>query len=169
MRYPAQAVALPRYRLLMTTATRTSIDWVRLTLDGADITLSPSPDIGLRLTVDRVGYDGYLDPLTAGPPLGFSLSVDLIPLRPHEGYRCEALAREVAARLGIGSPVLREFALEAALNGDGLPYNRMEVPHLLACNELPVLDDDGSEFFVRVFTAKMLPDDGVAYMLRMVD
>ncbi|MHC3450736.1 hypothetical protein [Streptomyces prasinus] len=157
----------------MTTAPPPSIAWVRLTVDGADFTLTPSPDIDLRLTVNRVEYDGYLDPLTVGPPPGFSLAVDLIPLRLLDGdgvFRCEAQAREVAARLGTGSPVLREFALEAALDGEDLPYNRVEAPRLLPVSaDPPTLDEDGPGPFVRVFTAKVPAGVDTAYTLRRVD
>ncbi|MFF3928298.1 hypothetical protein [Streptomyces hirsutus] len=157
----------------MTTAVSPSIDWIRLTIGGDDFTLAPSPDIDLRLTLNRIEYDGYLDPLTVGPPPGFSLTVDLIPLRPLDGdgvFRCEAQAREVAARLGTGSPVLRQFALEAALDGEDLPYNRVEVPHLLpVLDDPPTLDEDGPEPFVRVFTAKVPSGSESVYTMRRVD
>lgn len=157
----------------MTTAVSPSIDWIRLTVDGADFTLASSPDIDLRLTVNRIEYDGHLDPLTVGLPPGFSLTVDLIPLRPLDGdgvFRCEAQAREVAARLGAGSPVLREFALEAALDGEGLPYNRVEAPRLLPVSaDPPTLDEFGPEWFVRVFTAKVPAGVETVYTMRHVD
>jgi hypothetical protein len=154
----------------MTTVADPSVAWVRLAIDGGAITLTPASDVDLRLTVDRVDYDGYLDPLTVGPPPGFSMSVDLIPLRPHEGdviRRCEAQAREVAARLGAGRAMQREFAMEAALSGEPLPYNRVEAPRLyLASSELPEFDDDQPLPAVRVFTAKVPRGVETAYMLR---
>jgi hypothetical protein len=157
----------------MTTATAPSVAWIRLTVDGSDFTLTPSPDIDLRLTVKRIEYDRYLDPLTVGPPPGFSLTVDLIPLRPLDDdgvFRCKAQAREVAARLGTGSPVLREFALEAALAGEDLPYNRVEAPRLLpVSDDPPELDESGPEWFVRVFTAKVPAGVETTYTLRHVD
>lgn len=157
----------------MTTAAPPSVAWVRLAVDGSEFTLTPSPDIELRLTVNRNEYDGYLDPLTIGPPPGLTLAVDLIPLRPREDdsvFRCEAMVCEVAGQLGLGGRVLHEFALEVALGGEGLPYNRMEVPRLLlASDDPPALDEDGPESFVRVFTAKVPSDAAVAYTVRQVD
>lgn len=157
----------------MTTAAPLSVAWVRLAVDGSEFTLTPSPDIELRLTVNRNEYEGYLDPLTIGPPPGLTLAVDLIPLRPLEDdsvIRCEATAREVARRLGLSDLMLHEFALEAALDGEGLPYNRMEVPRLLlASDDPPTLDEDVPESFVRVFTAKVPSNAAVAYTVRQVD
>ncbi|MER7053507.1 hypothetical protein [Streptomyces sp. NPDC000351] len=148
----------------MTTVAPVSVTWIRLIGDGVNITLTPSPDFDLLLTEDRVEYDGHLDPLTVRLPPDLSMSVDLVPLRQFDGdgvLRCETRAREVAAQLGVGRAVRGEFALEAALDGEQLPYNRVEVPR--------VLDDEEPLPAVRVFTAKILAADGVAYMLRQVD
>ncbi|MFJ5270798.1 hypothetical protein [Streptomyces sp. NPDC088358] len=124
--------------------------------------MTPSPDIELRLIVKR-----------NGPPPGFSLSVDLIPRSPLEDdsvFRCEAQAREVARRLGLVGRVLYEFALEVALDGKDLPYNRVKAPGLLPVfDDQPGLDVDGPESFVRVFTAKVPSNAAVAYMVRRVD
>ncbi|MFJ2697405.1 hypothetical protein ACIO5Z_14425 [Streptomyces rochei] len=154
----------------MTPVAPASIAWIRLVFDGADLTLTPSPDIDLLLTVDRVEYDGYLDPLTSGPPLGLSMSVDLVPMRPLDSdgvLRCEAQARQVAAQLGVGRQARGEFTLEAALDGEGLPYNRVEAPRLyLASDELPVFDDEQPLPAVRVFTAKVPTGAEPAYTLR---
>lgn len=160
----------PRYPRIMTTVAPVSIAWIRLFTDGVDFTLSPSPGIDLRLAVDRVEYDGYLEPLTVGPLSGLSMSVDLIPLRPLDSddvARCETQAREVTARLGVGRATQREFALEAALIGEGLPYNRVEAPRLyLPSDELPAFDDDQPLPAVRVFTAKVPAGLKTAYTLQ---
>jgi hypothetical protein len=154
----------------MTTAAAPSIAWIRLTLDGVDFTLAPSPGIELRLAVNPVEYDGYLDPLVRGPLPELHVVVDLLPRNAASVIRCETQAREVAARLDLGSPVMREFGLEAALDGKGLPHNRMEAPRLLLVPDgPPTLDDDGSEPFVRVFTAKVPSGSESAYTLRLVD
>lgn len=156
----------------MTTAPPATIDWIRFTIDGSDFTLSPSPDFVLHLTVVRGEWDGFLDPLTIGPS-DFTLTVDLLPLRPHDFIavaRCEMRAREVAARLGTGRLARSDFALEAGLDGEGRPYNRMKVPRLqLMAADLPEFDDDQPSPFVRVFTARVVVDSaGVAYTMRRV-
>ncbi|MFJ1648033.1 hypothetical protein [Streptomyces sp. NPDC088258] len=157
----------------MTTATAPSVDWVRLTVDGSDITLTPSPDIDLRLVVGRVEHDGPLDPITTGPLPGFSLSVDLVPLHPLDRdavFRCEMQAREVAVLLGTSSPTRGGFTVEAALGGEGWPHERLEVPRLyLTPTEPPDFDAAQPLPVVRVFTAKMVATEGVAYTLRRVD
>jgi len=159
-----------RYPRGMTTAPPVTIDWVRFTADGDEFTLSPSPDFDLRVTVVHGEWAGYLDPLTIGPVPGYSLAVNLVPLHPHDFAavaRCEVRAREVAALLGAERVERRSFAMEAGLDGEGLPYNRMEAPRLqLVPADPPEFDDDGPVPFVRVFTAKMVAVDGVAYTMR---
>lgn len=156
----------------MTTAPAATIDWIRVTLDdGSDVTLSPSPDYELCVTVVHEKWDGFPEPLTIGARLGYRLAVDLIPLRPQDFAavaRCEARAGEMAARLGAGSVQQSSFALEAAIGGEGRPYSRMEVPCLqLTSIDPPEFDEDDPLPFVRVLTARMIADgDGVAYRMR---
>ncbi|MGW5633963.1 hypothetical protein [Streptomyces sp. NPDC003832] len=158
----------------MTTAPPGTIDWIRFTIVGAAFTLSPSPDFDLRLAVVHGERTGYQDPLTVGPLPSYSLAVDLIPLRPHDFAavaRCEARAREMATRLGVADVDRYDFALEAGLGGEGLPYNRMEAPRLqLVAADLPEFDGDEPLQFVRVLTARMVADSaGVAYVMRQAD
>lgn len=162
----------------MTTAAHPSVDWVRLTIGDDDFTLDPSPGIELRLSVASVPYDGYVDLLARPPAPQLHMAVDLVPSdaeaivhRETQARiaRCEAQARDVAARLGAVGPVsapLREFSLEAALGGEGLPYNRMAVPRLLLVSgEPPMFDEDQFVPAVRVFTAKVPTGSGSAYTL----
>src|SRR5690348_16305216 len=104
----------------MTTAALTSVAWICLTVGAQRIDLAPEQDIALRLAVLPVEYEGYLDPLTMGPPPALHVSVDLAPDKASTVGRCEQLAREVATRLGAFEPplaALHEFSLEADLEG----------------------------------------------------
>ncbi|MEU1497236.1 hypothetical protein [Streptomyces sp. NPDC005732] len=149
----------------MTTAPPVTVDWIRFTIDGDEFTLSPSPDFVLHVTVIHGGR--------GGPALGYCLAVHLIPLREQDFAavaRCETRAREVAARLGVGKAVRHNFALEAGLDGEDLPHNRLDVPCLQVTSvDPPEFDDDEPLPSVRVFTAKMVAAaDGAAYRMRKV-
>ncbi|WPO70184.1 hypothetical protein [Streptomyces sp. KN37] len=152
----------------MTTAAAPSVTWVRLMADGVDFTLAPSPGVTLRLTLLDVEPDEL--PLSRTSPLERRVIIDLLPRDTEAAIRCETQARELAARIGLDSAVLHEVAMEAALDGEDLPYSRVEAPRLLPVAEgPPTLEVDGPESFVRAFTAKMLSDGGVAYTMRRVD
>ena len=155
----------------MTTTLPATVDWIRLTIGDEQIELVPSPDVQLRLAVEPVEYEGYLDPLTAGPPTKLYASVDLVPLNARAVHRCEARAGEAAGQLGVYEPAtspLREFALEAGLSGEGLPYNRVAAPRLhLVPGPPPMFDEDQPVPSVRVFTAHLVPDlDGTCWLTR---
>lgn len=158
----------------MTTTAPASVDWIRLTIDGDEIALDPSPGIELRLAVYPVESDGYADLLAAASPAKLRVGVDLIPADAAAVFRCESEARRVAALLGAnGGPLepLREFALEAALGGKGLPYDRVSVPRLtLTPGGPPFLDEEQQAPGVRVFTATPhAADDGSKYTMWRVD
>lgn len=158
MRYPAWAVIPPRYRLLMTTATLTTVDWVRLALGGKEISLSPAPGVELRLIIDTAPEGEGLGLLTTPPPPELQVAVDLIPTDRSTVAQCESWAARIGAQLGTQAGPwddLREFSLEAALGGEGLPYSRVSVPHLaITPGPAPFLDEDEPLPGVRVFTAK---------------
>jgi len=86
---------------------------------------------------------------------------------------CEAEARRIAAALGSFQPAtsaLRHFSLEAALGGEGLPYNRVSAPQLMLNPGEPHPIEERGERGVRVFTATALADDnGTKYTLRFAD
>lgn len=175
MRYPARAVAPPRYRLLMTTATRTTVDWVRLTLGDEEIRLFPAPGIELRLILDSISDDRVprlvgFDALTPPGPPELRVAVDLIPTDRSAVAQCESWAARVGAQLGTKAGLwdaLKEFSLEAALSGGGLPYSRVSVPHLtITPGPAPLLDEDEPLPGIRVFTAKArASSDGSKYRL----
>lgn len=153
----------------MTTAASPSVAWIRLTVEGGDLLLAPSPGVELRLTEYRVDSGGRLNPLAPARPLGFSMTVDLVPLDGSSVLRCERHARDVAAWLGVGCLSPGEFSMEVAVDGEDLPYNRMEVPRLyLASGEPPAFDYDQPLPSVRVFTARVPAGVGTAYTLRRV-
>lgn len=152
----------------MTTAAAPSVTWVRLTVDGAYFTLAPSPDFTLRLTLLDVEPDELPSRMVRTPPSERRVIVDLLPRGKEAAIRCETQAREVAAHLGLGNAVLHEVAMEAALDGEDLPYNRVEVPRLLPVAEDPPTLVDGPEPFVRAFTAKMLSGSDVECTMRRV-
>ncbi|MFJ8929208.1 hypothetical protein ACIRLA_21785 [Streptomyces sp. NPDC102364] len=143
----------------MTTAAPASVDWIRLAVDGTEFTIEPSPGIDLSLSVKTSGYDGHLEPLTRGPSPQLHLSVALVPTGSEAAFRCESSALRILERLGAAKPAtmpLREFSLEAALGGEGLPYNRVSAPRLyLIPGEPPVFDEDLPVPSVHVFTAKV--------------
>ncbi|WP_369212715.1 hypothetical protein [Streptomyces flavofungini] len=157
----------------MTTAAPVSVDWIRLTIGDDHLTVEPSPGIDLHLAVQSVEYGGYLDPLTRSPRPSLRLSVRLVPRGIDAAVRCETQAREVAARLGTRQSAfaaVRMFSLEAALGGEGLPYNRVTAPRLiLVPGPEPLLDEDLPVPSVHVFSAKAHPEDGHAYTMRLVD
>jgi len=163
----------PRYPRGMTTAALTSVAWIHLTVGVQRIELAPEQDIALRLVVLPVEYEGYLDPLTVGPPPELHVSVDLVPEKASAVGRCEELAREVATRLGAFEPplaLLRDFELEAGLDSEGVPYNRVTVPKLLLVpGPSPVFDEDQLVPAVRVFTAKAGSTPNGAYLLTRVE
>lgn len=161
----------------MTTATRTTIDWVRLTLGGEEIPLSPTPGIELRLVLNAVADDLGFDVLTRPGPPKLRVAVDLIPIPSTRSTvaQCESWAARVATRLGADAEpleALREFSLEAALSGGGLPYSRVSVPRLtLTSGPPPFLyaEEDEPLPGVRVFTATAHTNsDGSKYQLRRV-
>jgi hypothetical protein len=167
-RPPCDAPA--RYRCDMTTAIQPCVDWVRLKVGEAVVALDPLPGIELRIVQELVEYPGYVDPLARPPLPEFHLAVDLCPRNAEDVVRCEEQARRVAAQLGLGSRILREFAMRAAFVEDGLPYNRLEAPRLLlASDEAPELDDEGPVPFVRAFTAKVPNGCDTAYTLHLVN
>lgn len=164
----------------MTTVALPSIDWIRLTIGDQRIDLAPSPGIQLRLSVEPMPDDRGFGLLDAPRPSGLRVAVDLIPVETtslplaEAVARCESKAAGLAASLGAGhSPLspLREFSLEAALGGDGLPYNRMSAPRLtLLPGGPPALDEDQAVPAVRVFAATARADGGGSkYVLRLVD
>lgn len=165
-----------RYRCLMTSAVSPSVDWIRLTIDDNRIDVMPSPGIQLRLIVEPVSDDKPFGVLAPPQSAGLQVSVDLIPDASTSESRsgavaaCESTASRLAAQLGAGaSPLapLKEFSLEAALGGDGVPYNRVSVPRLtLQPSGPPLLDEDRPLPGVRVFTATARPGaDGSQYVL----
>ncbi|MEU0160251.1 hypothetical protein ABZ154_15755 [Streptomyces sp. NPDC006261] len=154
----------------MTTATRTTVDWVRLTLGGAEIPLSPSPGIELRLILDSVADSLSFDLLTPPGPPEVRVAVDLIPADGSAVAQCESWAARVATHLGANAAPLgdlKEFSLEAAISGGEHPYSRLVVPHLtLTPGPPPFLDKEESLPGVRVFTAKAhTGSDGSKYQL----
>lgn len=170
MRYLARAVTPPRYRFLMTTATRTTVDWVHLTLGDEEITLSPMPDIELRLIVESNPDGPNLDMLTPSSSPELQVAVDLIPTDRSTVAQCESWAARVGAQLGTKAgpwDALREFSLEATLSGGGLPYSRVSVPRLTSTpGPAPFLDEDEPLPGIRVFTAKArASSDGSKYRL----
>lgn len=167
----AGTVSPPRYRFVMTTATRTTVDWVRITLGGDEILLSPSPGIELRLIIDAAPDGQCFDVLTMPSPPELRVAVDLIPTLMDTVAQCESWASRVGAQLGTeAGPLddLREFSLEAALSGEELPYSRVSVPRLsLTPGPPPLLDEDEPLPGVRVFTATARTgSDGSKYQLR---
>lgn len=155
----------------MTTATHTTIDWVRLTLGGEEITLSPTPGIELRLVLDSVPDGLGFDLLTPPGPPKLRVAVDLVPTTGSAVAQCESWAASVATRLGAGAApleALREFSLEAALSGGAVPDSRVSVPRLtLVSGPPPFLDEDESLPGVRVFTARAhASSDGSLYLMR---
>ncbi|KQX27578.1 hypothetical protein ASD97_25110 [Streptomyces sp. Root63] len=170
MRYLARAVVPSRYRLLMTTATRTTVDLVRLTLRDEEITLSLAPGIELRLIIDAAPDGRSFDVLTLPPPPELRVALDLIPTTSDAVAQCESWAARVGAQLGAeAGPLgtLEEFSLEATLGGKGLPYSRVSVPRLtLTPGPPPRLDEDEPLPGVRVFTATAhTGSDGGKYLL----
>jgi hypothetical protein len=157
----------------MTTAALPSVDWIRLTIGDDELSLVPSSGIELRLLVAPVPYDGHLDPLTVGPPPQIRFTVDLVPSAASAVHRCEAEARRVGDALGAHSTdgLLREFSLEAALGGEGLPYNRVSAPRLtLTPGRPPYFDADQAVPAVRVFAATAhSADDGSKYRMTLTD
>lgn len=170
MRYGAWAVVPPRYRLLMTTATLTTVDWVRLTLGNEELHLSPAPGIELRLIVESAPDDPTSDLLTPPRSPEMKVAVDLIPTDRSTVAQCESWAARVGAQLGTQAGLggdLREFSLEAALSGEEIPYSRVSVPHLtITPGPAPFLDEDEPLPGVRAFTAKARTgSDGSKYRL----
>lgn len=151
----------------MTTTAPVSVDWIRLTIGDEELTIEPSPGIELRLTVKPVEYEGYLEPLTRGPAPQIHFSVDLVPADTDAIIRSENEAVRILERLDARNPMLlRMFTLEAALGGEGLPYNRVTAPKLqLAISEPPHFDDDQPVPAVHVFTAKVPAGSDVAYTM----
>lgn len=149
--------ALRRYPRRMTTTALTSVDRIELAVGDRQITLTPSPGIELRLTVDSIADDPAFDLLDHPRPPKLHVAVCLIPSGADAIMRSEAQATAVAAELGAhDSPLapLREFSLEAALSGEDVPYHRVSIPRLtLLPGEPPVLDEDQPLPGVRVFTA----------------
>ena len=141
----------------MTTAAPTSVDWVRLTVGGDEISVDPAPGIELRLAIEVPDDEGYLDPLTVGSSPQLHIALDLIPRTSEAIARCEMTAVRILERLGVRESALaplREFSLKAALGGDGLLYDRVEAPRLvLKPSGLPSFDDDQPVPAVRVFAA----------------
>ena len=158
----------------MTTAVSPSVDWIRLAIGDDEIVLSPSPGIEVRLQVAPVSDDGYLEPLTRDPAPRTQFTVDLVLTDTAAATHCEVEARRVVEALGGSLPAtapLREFSLEAALSGEGLPYNRVLAPRLALSAGVPhELDEDDQEAGVRVFTAIARADDlGHVYQMQLVD
>ncbi|WP_199888913.1 hypothetical protein [Streptomyces badius] len=154
----------------MTTATRTTVDLVRLTLGDEEITLSPAPAIELRLIVESASDSPSLDVLTPPSSPELKVAVDLIPTDRSSVAQCESWAARVGAQLGTKAgpwDALREFSLEAALSGEGLPYGRVSVPHLtITPGPAPFLDEDEPLPGIRIFTAKARTSrDGSKYRL----
>jgi hypothetical protein len=160
----------------MTTAALPAVGWIRLTIGGDRIDLTPSPGMQLRLIVEPVPDDRSFGVLEMPRPAVLRVCVDLIPVEgasvswAQAVAACESKAAEIARRLGADAPPLtplRQFSLEAALGGDGLPYNRASVPRLTLDPFGPLLlDEDQPLPGVRVFTATARPgDDGIQYLL----
>ena len=163
----------------MTTAVSPSVDWIRLTIGNDDLTLTPSPGIQLRLLVDLVPDERSFGLLDSPRPATLQVRVDLIPGSGPTGLsakavaQCESMAVRLAAQLGANaSPLapLKEFSLEAALAGEGVPYNRVSIPRLtLKPSGPPLLDEDQPLPGMRVFTATARPGgDGSQYVLSKV-
>ena len=160
----------------MTTAALPSVEWIRLTIGDDRIDLKPSPGVELRLIVEPIPDDRSFDVLETPRPAAIRVCVDLIPAEGESVpwvkavTACESKAAEIAGQLGADAPPLaplREFSLEAALGGEGLPYNRASVPRL-TLNPFGslLLDEDQPLPGVRVFTATARPDGaGIQYML----
>lgn len=158
----------------MTTAVSPSVDWIHLAIGNDDITLTPSPGIQLQLLVDPLPHDGFVDLLAPAPPPQIRFTVDLVPTAAGAVSRCESEARRVADILdanGQAGGLLREFSLEAALGGEGLPYNRVSAPRLtLLPGNPPMLDEGQAVPAVRVFAATARADHGGSkYQMRLVD
>lgn len=160
----------------MTATVSPSVDWIRLTIGDEQIDVAPTPGIQLRLIVEPAPDDRSFDVLDMPRPPKLQVAVDLIPvaspsrLREEVVAACESMAARLAVQLGAETPPLtpvREFALEAALGGEGMPYNRVSVPRLtLKPFSPPVLDEDQPLPGVRVFTATAGPGaDGSQYVL----
>lgn len=163
----------------MTTAALPSVDWIHLRIGDTDLTVTPSPGIELRLIVEPVPDERAYDVLDSPRPAALQVHVDLIPVADPSGLsleavaRCESMAARFAAQLGPDASALtlltplREFSLEAALAGEGVPYNRVSIPRLtLKPFEAPLLDEDQPLPGVRVFTATArADDDGSQYVL----
>lgn len=159
----------------MTTAAPVTIKWIDLVVGGERIEIAPLPGIEPRLLVDAVPYDGYLDPLTRGPNPEVRVTIDLVLTETGPGawlaaQHCETEARRVAEALGVFLPptaALRNFSLEAALDGEDLPYNRMSAPQLALKPGEPHEVEERGERALRVFTATALADsNGTKYTLR---
>ncbi|QQM45230.1 hypothetical protein [Streptomyces liliifuscus] len=157
----------------MTTATAVTVDWVRLAIGDDEITVEPSPGIELALSVKPVEHDGYLDPLTRGPAPRLHLSLHLIPTGTEAIVRCESQARRILEQLGAPASAcapMCDFSLEAALGGEGLPYNRASAPGLtLTPGEPPVFDEDLPVPSVHVFTAKAHGASETVYTMWLAD
>lgn len=142
----------------MTTAALATINWIRLGIGGAEFTIEPSPGIKLSLAVSTSQYDGYLDPLTRGPASELHISVALIPADIEAVVRCESQALGILNRLGVHRPAAMpsvEFSLDAALGGEGMPYNRVSAPRLyLIPGDRALFNEDPVTPSVHVFTAK---------------
>lgn len=159
----------------MTTAAPVTIKWIDLMPGSERIEIAPLPGIEPRLLIDAVPYDGCLDPLTRGPDPEVQVTLDLVLTETGPGawlvaQRCEAEAQRVAETLGVFLPAtaaLRNFSLEAALDGEALPYNRVSVPRLALKPGEPHEVEERGEHAVRVFTATALSgDNGTKYTLR---
>ncbi|MFD5208366.1 hypothetical protein ACFWNF_15750 [Streptomyces anulatus] len=154
----------------MTTATLTTVDRVRLTLGDEEITLSPMLGIELRLIIESAPDGLTRDMLTPPSSPELKVAVDLIPTDRGTVAQCESWAARVGAQLGTKAgprDALKEFSLEAALSGEGLPYSRVSVPHLtITPGPAPFLDEDEPLPGIRIFTAKArTSSDGSKYRL----
>lgn len=120
--------------------------------------VEPAPGFELCLTGEVPECEGYLDPLTVGSAPRLHLALDLIPRTGEAIARCEVLAARILDWLGARESALTplpEFTLEAALGGEGLPYNRVTAPRLtIVPSGPPVFDGDQPLPGVRVFSAK---------------
>lgn len=156
----------------MTTATLSSVDWIRLAIGDGRIDLTPSPGMQLRLVVEPVSEEHAFGILDAPTPPNLQVAVDLIPASFEAVAQCESEAARIAGELGAhASPLtaLRKFSLEAALGGEGLPYNRVAMPRLtIQPGPPPILNEDQPLPGVRVFTATAhADDDGIKYQMRL--
>ncbi|WP_327222964.1 hypothetical protein OG229_02155 [Streptomyces platensis] len=152
----------------MTTAAPTSVEWIRITIGGCEFTIEPLPGIDLCLTLEMVELDGgFHAPLTRGLDVEHRISVALAPSTPEAIFQCEGQARDILNRLGAKSATTREFSLEAALGGEGLPGNRVSAPRLLLTPGDPVFEELPVPS-VPVFTAKIPRGCRTVYTLTSV-